>query len=107
MAASHSDWVSSLLGGVGLDVEVGAQGGNVVLKGFEADGGDPAQGAWLLALKGLLDGNIARRGQFVELHTQVARRGPGLLLDVGELGLIDTDEQRHDGQAQLGVQQWV
>ena len=45
--------------------------------------------------------------QFVYLHTQVARRGSRLLLDVGELCFVGTDEKRHDGQSQLRVQEWI
>lgn len=68
---------------------------------------DAAECAWTLALESLFHLNVARRRQFVYLHTQIARRGSRLLLDVWELGIVGADEQRHDGQAQLRVQQWV
>ncbi len=88
-------------------VEVALQCLHIVLEGFQSCGRDAADGARLLALEGLFHLYVARRRQFVYLHTQVASRGSRLLLDVRELGAFGTDEQRHDGQSQLGVQQWV
>ena len=69
--------------------------------------GDAADGTGSLALEGLLDLDITCCRQLVDLHAQVARRGSRLLLDLRELGLVGTDEQRHDGQSQLSVQKWV
>ena len=89
------------------DLQVASQGLDVVLEGLPALVGNAADGAGALALKGFLHLNVACRREFVDLHAQVARRSSRLLLDIGELSLVGTNEQRHDSQSQLGVQQWV
>ena len=92
---------------LGADIEIILQRIDVFTERLPSFLADTAEGAGALALEGLLYLYVARRRELVDLHTQVARRGSRLLLDVGELGLVGTDEQRHDGKSQLGVQQWV
>ena len=88
-------------------VKIFPQGLDVFLKCFEAHRRDAAKGTRALALESFFYGDIARGGEFVELHAQVTRRGASLFLDVGELGRLGTDEQRHHRQSQLTVQQWI
>ena len=90
-----------------LYLEIALQRRHVVLEGFQARGRDAADGAGLFALEGFLHFDVACCRQFVDLHTQVARRGSRLLLDIRELGFLRADQQRHHGQSQLRVQQWV
>ena len=45
--------------------------------------------------------------EFVELYIGYGECGSRLLLDICELGFVGADEQRHDGQSQLRVKQWV
>ena len=92
---------------LGAHVQIALQSLDILLKGFQTSGGDAAEGAGFLALESLFHLNVARGREFVYLHAEVAGRGSRLLLDVGELGLLGADEQRHYGQAQFGVQQWV
>ena len=56
-----------------LHLQIALQRRHVVLEGFQACGGDAADGAWLLALEGFLHLNVARRRQLVNLYAQVAR----------------------------------
>ena len=78
---------------------------HIFLKGFQACGRDAAERAGFLALESLFHLDVACRREYVYLHTQIARRGARLFLDVGELGFLGTDKQRHHGQSQLGMQQ--
>ena len=88
-------------------VKIFTQGLDVLLKCFKAHRRDAAKGTRALTLECFLYGDLARGREFVELLAQVARRGARLLLDVGELGRLGTDEQRHHRQSQLTVQQWI
>ena len=88
-------------------VEVALQRLDVCLERMPSHVGDAADGAGAFAFEGLLYLNIARPREFIHLYAQIASRCSRLLLDVRELGAFGTDEQRHDGQSQLGVQQWV
>lgn len=81
-------------------LEVTLQRLHIVLEGFQAYWRNAAEGTGLLALEGLLHLDVARLRQLVYLHTQIARRGPRLLLDIREFGLFATDEQRHHSQSQ-------
>ena len=94
-------------GGGMLLINITLQRLHIILEGFQSSGGDAAEGAGLLSLESLFHLDVARRRQFVDLHAQVASRGSRLLLDIRELGSVATDEQRHNGQSQLRVQQWV
>ena len=89
------------------DLKIALQSLDVCLECLLALGRDATDGAGALALERLYDFDVACCRQFFDLHTEVACRSSRLLLDVGELGFEVTDEQRHDGQSQLGVQQWV
>ena len=84
-------------------IQIAFQRFHIILKGFQPYWGNSAEGTGLLALESLLHLNVTRCREFVYLHTQVARRGSRLLLDVGELGFLGTDEQRHHGESQLGM----
>ena len=87
--------------------EVAFQRLHVVLEGFAALGSGAAEGAGAFALEALVNGDVARRGEFFDLHAEVACRGARLLLDVWELRLLHTYEQRDHRKPQLRVQQWV
>ena len=65
---------------------------HIILEGFQACGRDAAERAGALALEGLFHLDVARRRQLVNLHTQVARRGSRLLLDIRELCFIGANE---------------
>lgn len=54
---------------------------------------DAADGAGLFPLESLLHFDVSGLFEFVDLYAQVTGRGPGLFLDVGKFGLVDTDEQ--------------
>ena len=45
--------------------------------------------------------------QLVDLYAQVTRRRAGLLAHVYEVGFVGAGEDRHYGEAQLGVQQRI
>ncbi len=90
-----------------FDLQITLKCLDVGLERLPAFCGDAADGAGTLALEGLFHFDVARRREFFYLHAQVARRSSRLLLDIWELSLVGTDEQRHHGQSQLGVQQWV
>lgn len=90
-----------------LFYEITLQRIDIYLESMPSLFGNAADGARALALEGLFYLDVACCRQFVNLHTQVACRCSRLLLDIGELGFVGTDKQRHDGQSQLGVQQWV
>ena len=77
---------------------------HIILEGFQTYRCDAAERAGTFTLEGLLDLDVARRREFVYLYTQVARRSSRLLLDIGKLGFLGTDEQRHHGKPQLRVQ---
>ena len=87
--------------------EITLQRIDIYLESMPSLFGNAADGARALALEGLFYLDIACCRQFINLHTQVACRCSRLLLDIGELGFVGTDKQRHDGQSQLSVQQWV
>ena len=87
--------------------EITLQRIDIYLESMPSLFGNAADGARALALEGLFYLDVACCRQFVNLHTQVACRCSRLLLDIGELGFVGTDKQRHDGQSQLSVQQWV
>ena len=57
-----------------IDFQISLQRLHVVFKGFQACGCDAAERAGTLALESLLHLNVARRREFINLHTQVARR---------------------------------
>lgn len=90
-----------------LFYEITLQRIDIYLESMPSLFGNAADGARALALEGLFYLDVACCRQFVNLHTQVACRCSRLLLDIGKLGFVGTDKQRHDGQSQLGVQQWV
>jgi hypothetical protein len=90
-----------------FNLQVTLQCLDVCLERLVAFYGNATDGAGTLALEGFLNLDVARCREFVNLHAQVARRSSRLLLDVGELGLVDTDKQRHHSQSQLSVQEWI
>ena len=84
---------------LGADIEIILQRIDVFLECLSAPFADAAERAGSLALEGLLYLYVARRRELVYLHAKVARRGSRLFLYIGELGLVGTDEQRHDSQS--------
>lgn len=52
-----------------------------------------------LSAIGLLDVDVPRALQLVDLHTQVARRRARLLAQKDKIGTLDADQYRHHGQA--------
>ena len=80
---------------------------HIVLKGFRSRRSDLAGGAGHLALEALLDGDVARRVELVDLHAEVARGGAGLFLEVGEVRLVGLGQDGNHRQPQFGVQEWV
>ena len=89
---------------LGADIEIILQRIDVFTERLPSFLADTAEGAGALALEGLFHLDVARRREFVYLHTQVARRGSRLLLDIRELGFLGTHEQRHNSESQLGVE---
>lgn len=87
--------------------EVLTEGVDVALEGGAAEGGDAAQCAGALAGEAFFDGYVSGSGEAVELHTEVAGGRLGLFTEIYEVGFLDIHKYRHDGEAQLGVQQWV
>ena len=73
-------------------VDVFLQCFDISAEGFGACGGDATDGAGHLAAEAFLHLDVARLGQLVNLHAQVTRRGAGLLLEVGEVGLLHTSQ---------------
>ena len=63
-----------------------------------------ASGTRHFPFEAFLDGDVARFGQFVNLHAQVARGGTRMLLEVVEVSLLYSGKERHDGQSQFRVQ---
>ena len=82
-------------------VQVTFQRFHVGFEGFTPLVGHAAEGAGFLAFEGLLHVDVASRGEFVELHAQVASRGTRLLFDVGKFGFLHTDEQGDNREAQF------
>ena len=89
------------------DLKIALQSLDVCLECLLALERDATDGAGAFALESFYNFDVFCCRQFVDLDTEVTCRRSRLLLDVGELGFEVTDEQRHDGQSQLGVQQWV
>ena len=61
------------------------EGVDVLAEGFEAGGSEGAGGAGHLAFEALLDGDVTRRGELVQLDAEIAGGGSGLLLNVREI----------------------
>lgn len=76
---------------------------NILLKCRYTLFGNCTDRAWHLAPKTLFYGDVARFLQFVDLHTQVSCRCFGLLLEIDEVGTLNTQQNGHYGQAQFGV----
>ena len=65
--------------------DVFLEGVDVLAEGFEAGGSEGAGGARHLAFEALLDGDVTRCGELVQLDAEIAGGGPGLLLNVREI----------------------
>ena len=99
-------WTSALFCRLfGLDVSF--QGLHILFEGIDSRTGDATDGAGHLSPESLFDLDIARFLQLVDLNAEVAGRGPRLLPDEDEVGLLDPQQDRHDGQPQFGVQQRI
>ena len=68
---------------------------------------DFAGGAGYLAFEAFLYDDITCRAEFIDLHTQVARSGASLLLQIAEICLVDRGQNGHHGQPQLRMEKWV
>lgn len=65
--------------------DVFLEGVDVLAEGFEAGGGYGAGCAGHLAFEALLDGDVTRRRELVQLDAEIAGGGSGLLLNVREI----------------------
>ena len=90
-----------------LRPDVALQRLDILREGVAPRISDAADRAGHLAPEGLFHGDVARPGQLVQLHGEVAGRGAGLLADEDEVGAFDPDEDRHHGQPQLRMQQRI
>ena len=81
-----------------LSVDVALQCFDVLRKGVSSGIGDAADGAGHLAAETLFHVDVSGFGQFVDLHGEIPGRGSGLLAEEDEIGALDPDEDRHDGQ---------
>ena len=75
-----------------FDLQVTLQCLDVGLERLTTLVGDAADGTGALALEGFFHFDITCCRELVNLHAEVARRSSRLLLDVGELGFVGTNE---------------
>ena len=83
--------------------DVAAEGGDVLLEGFDALRGYGAGGAGHFTLEALFYAYVARLLEFVNLYAQVTRRSTRLLAQIYKVCTLDTQKYRHYGQSQFGV----
>jgi len=65
--------------------DVSLEGVDVLPEGLKAFGSKAACSARHLAFEALLDGDVTRRGELVQLDAEIAGGGSGLLLNVREI----------------------
>lgn len=80
---------------------------NIVLKSLHTFFGHFASSKRSFALERLDYADVTGLLQFVELNAQVACGGFGFFLEEGKIRFLQTNEQRHNCQPKLGVQQRV
>ena len=80
---------------------------DIFIERLDADIGRAAGGARLLAFEALPHRDVAGLAELVDLHAEIAGRGTCLFSDIDEVRLLNADENRHHGEAELGMQQRI
>ena len=78
-----------------LDIEIFPQRFHIEGKGLPTCIGNSAGGSRLLAVETFFDGDVARRGEFVDLNAQISRSRFGVLFQIDEIRLIDIHYEAH------------
>ena len=87
--------------------DVFLEGVDVLAEGFEAGGSEGAGGTWHLAFETLLDGDVTRCGELVQLDAEIAGGGSGLLLNVREISRFHASEKGNHRQPQLRMKDGI
>lgn len=77
--------------GSGFAADIVGQRVDILGKGGATLGRDGACGAGHTSLEAFAHGDVSRFLQFVDLHAEVAGRGPRPLAQVDEVGTLDRD----------------